>query len=48
MDKNIQSLIQGHDSFHAVKFAENEARFKKLVEEGKTLKHSLLDVVTQG
>jgi len=38
MDKNIQSLIKGHGSFHSVKFTENEARFKQLAEEGQNPK----------
>lgn len=35
MDTNIKSLIQGHDAFHSVKFSKNEARFRKLVNEGQ-------------
>jgi len=33
--ENIKTLIQGHEEFQAIKFTENEERFKKLVEDGQ-------------
>jgi carbonic anhydrase len=38
MDKNINSLIQGHFDFQNVKFKQNEQRFKDLVENGQSPK----------
>jgi len=38
MDKNINSLIQGHFDFHNASFKQNQARFKDLVENGQSPK----------
>jgi len=35
MDKRIEDFAKGHENFRKVKFHENQARFKKLVEEGQ-------------
>lgn len=48
MDKNINSLIQGHFDFQNVKFKQNEQRFKDLVKNGQSPKALFSDVVIQG
>ena len=38
MDKNIKTLIDGHNDFQSVKFTKNKKRFKELVEKGQNPK----------